>query len=145
MPTPRNAGLLGIDWAVENGTYRIRIQSFVEPNGIMKFAPPSAMPGVDVNEGDYILAVNGVPLDTEEDPYAAFQGLAEQTVELTVNDKPTMEGARNVLVETLDAGDETRLRHLAWIESNRHDELNGSHRRACWLHLRAEHRCGRAE
>ena len=112
----RGVGLLGIDWAMENGTYKI--------GNIIDGAPwdnevrsPLSMPGVDAGEGDYILAVNGVPLDASKDPWAALQGLAGKTVTLTVNDQPTMEGAREVLVETLTS--ETRLRHLAWIEANR--------------------------
>ncbi|MBU6400394.1 MAG: peptidase S41, partial [Verrucomicrobia bacterium] len=66
---------------------------------------------------DYLLAVNGAPLDTTQDPWAAFQGLADQTVQLTVNDKPSFDGARDVLVHTLAS--EARLRNLAWIEANR--------------------------
>jgi tricorn protease len=72
---------------------------------------------VNVREGDYVLAVNGVPVDTSKDPWASFQGLAEQTIQLTVNDRPTVEGARKVLVKTL-AG-EDHLRYLDWIESMR--------------------------
>ncbi len=113
----RGTGVLGVDWAVDHGHYRIA--------RILHGAPwddearsPLDQPGVDVKEGDYVLAVNGAPLDTAEDPWAAFDGLADQTVVLTVNDRPTLEGARQVVVKTL-AGD-TRLRHLAWIEHNRH-------------------------
>ncbi len=112
----RNVGLLGINWSMENGAYRIA--------EIIEGAPwdaearsPFSQPGVDVNEGDYILAVNGVPMDTSKDPWSAFQGLAGATVALTVNDRPSTDGAREVLVETLRS--ETRLRHLAWIEANR--------------------------
>jgi tricorn protease len=83
------------------------------------------MSGIDVNEGDYVLAVNGQPLEVTRAPWAAFAGLAKAPVVLTVNTKPGMDGARNVLVETLD--DESRLRHLAWIEGNRKrvDEATG--------------------
>src|SRR4029079_6260833 len=35
----------------------------------------------------------------------------------TINGKPTMEGAREVLVQTV--ADESRMRHAAWVESNR--------------------------
>lgn len=112
----RGVGLLGIDWSLENGAYRI--------DAILRGAPwdnevrsPLDRPGLDVDEGDYILAVNGVPLDTRTDPWAAFEGLAGQTVALTVNDAPTIDGAREVIVETLAS--EARLRHLAWIEANR--------------------------
>lgn len=115
-PLRRGVGLLGVDFALENGAYRIK--------RIIDGAPwdsevrsPLARPGVDVREGDYLLAVNGVPLDVSKDPWASFQGLAGKTVALTVNSRPTMEGARTVLVETLTS--EYRLRNLAWIEANR--------------------------
>jgi tricorn protease len=113
---PRNVGYLGIDWELADGAYRIK--------KIIRGAPwdsevrsPLQMPGLKVNEGDYILAVNGEPLGTREDPWAAFAGLANRTVELTINDKPGWDGSRKITVTTL--GDETRLRNLAWIESNR--------------------------
>jgi tricorn protease len=109
-------GYLGVDWELAGGAYRIK--------SIVRGAPwdaevrsPLDQPGVNVKEGDYVLAVNGIALDTSKAPWASFAGLADKTVELTVNSKPSMDGARNVLVKTLD--DETRLRYLAWVESNR--------------------------
>ncbi|MDX1671682.1 MAG: PDZ domain-containing protein [Balneolaceae bacterium] len=112
----RRVGVLGINWKLENGAYRI--------DKIVRGAPwdseirsPLDQPGLNIGEGDYILAVNGVPMDPSKDPWAAFQGLAEKTVQLTVNDKPSMDGAKTVLIETLAS--DTRLRHLAWINSNR--------------------------
>jgi tricorn protease len=112
----RQVGLLGVDWELENGAYRIA--------RIVEGAPwdigarsPLAEPGVDVSEGDYILAVNGLPIDASREPHAAFEGLAGATVMLMVNDGPSMDGARQVLVETLRS--ESRLRNLAWIEANR--------------------------
>lgn len=112
----RGVGMLGADYALENGAYRIK--------RILRGAPwdaevrsPLAESGVGVNEGDYLLAVNRAPLDVGKDPWAAFQGLAKKTVLLTVNSRPSLEGARDVLVETLDS--EARLRNLAWIEEKR--------------------------
>jgi tricorn protease len=112
----RGAGLLGADYALDAGHFRFQ--------RILAGAPwdsevrsPLRQPGVNVKEGDYLLAVNHVPLDATSDPWAAFQGLAKKAVLLTVNDKPTMTGAREVLVETLDS--EARLRNLAWIEQKR--------------------------
>jgi tricorn protease len=113
----RGVGYLGCDFALENGAFRIR--------KIIEAAPwdaearsPLRQPGVtNVHEGDYLMAVNGEPLDTSLEPYASFQGLADKPVMLTVNDKPSTEGAREQLVQTL--GSESRLRHLAWINANR--------------------------
>jgi tricorn protease len=115
-PRQKGVGLLGVDWKVENGAYRIaRIIDGAAWDEEVR--SPLRQPGVNVKEGDYVLAVDGLPLDPAVDPWAPFAGKAQTTVELLVNDKPTAEGARKVLVETLD--DEGRLRNLAWIEANR--------------------------
>lgn len=115
-PSRRQVGLLGIDWALENGAFRVdRIVRGAAWDAESR--SPLLESGVGVTEDDYILAVNGVPLDTARSPHAAFEGLAGETVALTVNDRPTLEGARQVLVETLPS--ESRLRNLEWIEGNR--------------------------
>jgi tricorn protease len=115
-PLERGVGLLGADFTLENGAYRIA--------HILAGAPwdsearsPLRQPGVKVEEGDYLLAVNRTPIDTTKAPWAAFAGLAGKTVMLTVNSQPSMAGAREVLVDTL--ADDYRLRNLAWIEQKR--------------------------
>jgi len=124
QPERRGVGMLGVDFEVADGAYRIR--RIIRPAAWESEArSPLDLPGVNVKEGDYILAVNGRPLDVAKDPWAAFQGLAGMKVELLVNERPTPEGARTIVVETLR--DERRLRNLAWIEANRRrvDEATG--------------------
>ncbi len=120
----RRAGLLGVDWAFENGAYRIKHILRGGPWDI-SVRSPLAEPGLGVKEGDYVLAVNGVPLDASIDPWVALEGQAEKTVVLTVNGKPAAEGARKVLVKTLSS--EGELRQLEWIEASRKrvDEATG--------------------
>ena len=119
----RSVGYLGVDWSKDNGEFKIEriVKGAIWDNEVRS---PLDMAGVDINEGDYILAVNGVRLNNYTDPWIAFTGLANETVELTVNDTPTVEEARSVLVKTLRS--ETRLRNLEWIEKNRAmvDELS---------------------
>jgi tricorn protease len=112
----RGVGYLGVDFSLEHGHYRLK-HIINGADWDAEARSPLRQPGVEVKEGDYLLAVNGLPLDPEQEPYAAFQGLADKPVFLSVNDKPTPEGAREVLVQTLAS--EARLRHLAWIEKNR--------------------------
>jgi tricorn protease len=123
-PEQKSVGYLGVDWAKDQGQFKIKT---IVRGGDWdsEVRSPLDMPGIAVKEGDYILAVNGVALNEYTDPWGAFEGLADKTVELTVNDKPSYEGAREVLVKTMD--DETRLRNLAWIEQNRKevDEASG--------------------
>jgi tricorn protease len=112
----RNVGLLGVDWELANGAYRIK--------RIVRGGPwdasvrsPLDEPGVNVKEGEYVLAVNGVSIDTKQDPWAAFQGLGDKTVVLTVNGSASPAGARQVVVKCLPS--ETELRFRAWIEERR--------------------------
>ncbi|QOJ03691.1 MAG: PDZ domain-containing protein [Planctomycetia bacterium] len=118
-----SVGMLGCDFELYTGplpgapAYRI--------SKIYEGAPwdsdargPLSQPGVDVKVGDYLLAVNRAPVDATRDPWASFQGLADQTVTLTVSDKPAMDDkARDVVVKLLS--DESNLRYRAWIERNR--------------------------
>ncbi len=118
--TPKNraVGYLGIDWEKKDGYFAVKkvIRGAAWDNEVRS---PLDEPGVNVGAGDYILAVNGIALNELPDPCAAFEGLADKTVELTVNTKPSFTGSRTVVVKTLS--DETRLRNLAWIEGNRQE------------------------
>jgi tricorn protease len=118
----RNVGMLGVDFDVNDGACRIaRVlrggEWDVDARG------PLDRPELKVKEGDYILAVNGIPLDVAEDPWAPFVGLADKTVTLTVSSKPRPgdddEETRRVAVKTLGYGDEIGLRYRAWVEDNR--------------------------
>jgi tricorn protease len=112
----RQVGYLGIDWELNNGAYKIKriVKGAVWDSEVRS---PLLDSGVKVKEGNYILAVNGVSVDVTKDPWSSFEGLADKTIELTINDKPSFDGAWNIIVKTLS--DETRLRNLEWIESNR--------------------------
>ncbi len=117
-------GYLGVDWEKADGQFRIKniVRGADWDNEVRS---PLDEPGVTVKEGDYILAVNGIALDEYADPYAAFEGLSGKAVELTYSSKPSWDNAKTSIVKTLSS--ETRLRNLAWIESNRKrvDEASG--------------------
>ena len=108
-------GLLGADYRIEHGHYRIaRIYTGGRWNpGLYA---PLAQPGLKVKEGDYLLAINGNALDAGTDLYQAFEDLAGKTVTLTVGPDPSLEGSHTVTVNTIPS--EAGLRHAAWIEHN---------------------------
>jgi tricorn protease len=112
----RGVGYLGVDFALENGAYRFK-KIITGAPWDAEVRSPLKEAGVKVKEDDYLLAVNGLPLDIDQEPYAAFQGLADKPVFLSVNSEPKLEGSREILVQALAS--EARLRHLAWIEKNR--------------------------
>ena len=138
----RNVGYLGCDFALEQGAYRIHHILQVAPWDYAN-RPPLRQPGVRAGEGDWLLAVNGHPLDPEEDPWAAFQGLADRTVQLTVNSRPTLAGAREVLVRTV--GDESRMRQLEWVEANRRRVEQASGGRIGYIYVRNTAADGQSE
>ncbi|PKP95276.1 MAG: peptidase S41 [Alphaproteobacteria bacterium HGW-Alphaproteobacteria-14] len=108
-------GLLGADLAAENGYYRIkRIFNGEQWNPFV--AAPLAAPGVDVNQGDYIIAIDGHELTAHDNIYAALSGARGTQVALTVAATPN--GPRRTsTVEPV--ADEGTLRLWAWIEDNR--------------------------
>jgi len=109
-------GYLGVDWQADGNYYKIK--KIIRGAAWDAEARSSLdMAGVNIKEGDYILAVNGMPLTTAQEPFAAFVGLSNKTVELTYNSTPSWTGAKTAIVQTM--ADEYRLRNLAWIESMR--------------------------
>jgi tricorn protease len=70
-----------------------------------------------VSEGEYLVGVDGVELTDALDPYELLDGTAERQTVLHVNDTPTMDGAREVVVEPIRS--ESALRQRAWVEDNR--------------------------
>ena len=78
---------------------------------------PLSAPGVDARTGDYIIAVNGVELAANGSLYRLLEGTAGRQTVLTLNDRPTADGARRVTV--VPVANEGGLRQFAWIERNR--------------------------
>ncbi len=109
-------GYLGVNFDFTDGAYKIAHIVNGSPWDAEGRSPLMA-PGLDVKEGDFLLAVNGVPVDVTKSPFAAFENMGNKSVELLVNDKPEKKGARKVVVKTIK--NEYQLRHLEWIESKR--------------------------
>ncbi|MGF1605060.1 MAG: PDZ domain-containing protein [Rhodothalassiaceae bacterium] len=114
-PDRVQVGLLGADLEVENNRYRItRIYDGEAWNPFLE--APLAVPGVDVDEGDYILAVNGREVTAEDNLYRHLEGTVGDQVVLTVSASPDGDG-REVTVTPID--NERALRLWAWIEQSR--------------------------
>ena len=115
---PVNVGLLGADYEADaaSGMYRIK-KIFSGENWDAHTRSPLTEPGVNIKEGDYLVAINGRALRAPRTPDELLVNLANEVVTLTVNSKPTPDGARKVVVKPI--GDEYSLRELNMIETNR--------------------------
>jgi tricorn protease len=119
-----NAGLLGADFSIENGRYRIT-RIYDNENWNPDLRSPMAVPGVNVNVGDYLVAINGVELRGTDNIYRLLDGTANRQIQISVNSSPSLQGARNYTV--VPVASEQALRTRAWVEGNRRlvDKLSG--------------------
>ncbi len=109
-------GLLGADLVIDAGRYKIaRIYDNESWNPDLR--APLAAPGVDVSAGDYILKINGVELKAPDNIFRLLDGTANRQTALTVNSKPVLDGARQVVV--VPVASEQGLRTRAFVESSR--------------------------
>lgn len=124
QPNRVRGGLLGADYRIENGRYRIA-KIYNGENWNPQTRAPLTQPGVNVQTGDYILAVNGKELRGTDEIFAMFEGTAGKTVTLKVAPDASGTNAREVSVVPLDS--EVPLRRLDWLEGNRRkvDQLSG--------------------
>jgi tricorn protease len=108
-------GLLGADYEVAQGRYR-----FAKVYGGLNWNPelrsPLTEPGVDVQAGEYLLAVDGVELRAPENLYSRFENTVGKIVEITVGPDPDGSGARTV--EVVPIANEATLRNRDWVEGN---------------------------
>ncbi len=115
---PPLVGLLGSDLTLDPRSGRFRFKKIYQgENWDERARSPLTEPGLNVKEGDYLLAVDGVELRAPENPYSLFESTADRTVTLTVNSRPKMRGAREVVVKPIET--EFQLRYLDMVETNR--------------------------
>jgi tricorn protease len=125
QPARVPGGLLGADYAVENGRYR-----FKKVLGGLNWTPelraPLAEPGSEVKAGEYLLSVEGRALVPPDNLFARFEATAGKIVEITVGPNPDGNGSRTIKV--VPVADEGALRNRDWVEGNIrkvHEATNG--------------------
>ncbi len=109
-------GLLGADYMVENNRYRFS-KIYNGQNWTPSLIAPLTLPGINVNVGDYLFAVNGRELHATDNLYSFFDGTAGQQTVIRVGAKPDGSDGRDVTV--VPTATEEGLRNIDWIESNR--------------------------
>ena len=119
-------GLLGVDFEIDKKNNRIRFaRIFQGENWDDALRSPLTEPKINVKEGDYLLAIDGHDITADVNPYSLTENKSDRLITLTVNDKPTKDGAREVTVKPINS--ETNLRYFNWVEKNRHyvDSVSG--------------------
>ncbi len=109
-------GLLGARFSKDESGY-FRIDKVMEgANWDKGNRSPLTQVGVEVTKGDFILSVNGKSLKDIPNIYQALTGKAGETVELRVNNKPTLQDSRSVVLKPLAS--EKSLYYHEWVQNN---------------------------
>ncbi len=114
-------GLLGCDLEEEGDYYRIA-KIYTGESWNPNTDAPLHKPGNGIEEGDYLLAINGRELRVGTNPFQLLEQTSGRTINITVGSSPR--GGEDVLVQPVRS--ESGLRTWDWIEENRRrvDELS---------------------
>ena len=127
-------GRLGVDFSTPPGAAHHRIDHIVPGN---HWHPdersPLQEPGCSINDGDWLLAINGTEVAAGENIFVHLEDTVGRTITVTTNSMDSFEGATECRVRPL--GSEYPLRYRAWVEANRKavDEASGG--RIGYLHI----------
>jgi tricorn protease len=126
-------GFLGVDWDFdrEAGAYRIVHIARGDTWDADKSSPLIG-PGVNVTQGDLVLAINGQPLGPDVMPAERLVNQAGNEVLLTVRSEGQTE-PRTVTVKAL--ADERPARYRDWVEANRHKVHASTGGRVGYIHV----------
>ncbi|HEY6273582.1 MAG TPA: PDZ domain-containing protein [Terriglobales bacterium] len=125
-------GLLGADYLIANGRYRFA-HIYQGENWNPQLHAPLTQPGVNVQEGEYLLAVNGRELHGSDEVFELFEGTAGKSTVLRVGPAADGTGARNVTVVPIES--EGGLRNRAWIEGNLRKTESMSNGKVAYVYL----------
>jgi len=134
----RGHGLLGVDLEADPATHLYRISRiFRGRNWEPEMTSPLTLPGMNVKPGDYLLAIDGAPLKEGVNPDSLLLDKAGRDVVVTVNSRPSPEGARRLTVRAAACSENGAdpLRYADWVARNREAVDKASGGRIGYLHL----------
>jgi tricorn protease len=121
-----NTGLLGAELQADpnSGKFKI-VKIYAGENWNEARRSPLTEQGVNVKEGDYLLAINGTDLNTSANPYELLENTVGKMVEITVNSKPETSGSKTYSIKPVSS--ELELFYLNWVNERRAmvDKLSG--------------------
>ncbi len=133
-PERLGTGLLGCDFVLDERSGRYRLENVLRErdwNGDDR--TPLNVPGQEVPDGAYLLAVDGVDLRAPLNPYALFEDKADRAVVLSVASRADGKDGREITVEPIRS--EAGLRYTAWAAGNRRKVAELSGGRIGYLHM----------
>lgn len=132
MGTPVPVGQLGADYEVVGNSVRF-LKVYKGANYDESRRGPLGEPGIDVKDGDYLISIDGKPVDKNTNPSSLLIDKVGKTVLITVNSRASKEGAREYRVRPI--GNESQLRYFEFVESARKWVSKMSDGRIGYMHI----------
>ncbi|OBP16344.1 peptidase S41 [Rheinheimera sp. SA_1] len=130
--TPSKVGLLGADFVIRDGKYQLKtVLAGDRWNPFLK--APLATPGNSAKAGDFVLAINGEPLDASQNIYQLLDNTQGKQLQLTIADNAAGTNSRQIRVEPIANENELRLWH--WVENNRQQVEKASNGKIAYVFL----------
>jgi len=134
QPERIKTGLLGAEISKDKVSGYFRIDKILKgQNWTGQVKSPLTEIGVNASEGDFILAVDGKPVNKMNNIYEALVNKAGRQVNLTLNNIPSELGKREVTVMPID--DESQLYYLNWVNNNMEKVNKATNGRVGYLHI----------
>jgi tricorn protease len=135
---PRSAsvsnGKLGCDFEIDKKSGRYRFSKIYKGrNWEPLFKAPLNQPGIDISEGDYLLAINGVDLKYPTNPFELLENTVGHQTVLKVSKDKSDEEAKDIVV--VPVGNDINLRYEDWVEGNRQKCLAASDGKIGYVHV----------
>jgi len=139
-----DTGLLGAELKADEkaGRYKI-VKIYKGENWNERTRSPLTEQGINVNEGDYIIRLNGNEVFTKDNPYQFLENTAGKKITITVNSTPSDNGARTSWIKPVKS--ELELFYLDWVESRRKMVDQLSNGRIGYIHVPDTARAGNRE
>ncbi len=127
-------GLLGAEFELDKVSGYYKITRILEGrNWDEKTRSPLTEPGIDINEGDFLISIDGKELNRQLTPFEALLNKADRYVKVIVNSSPKKEGAKEYNIKTTK--NETGLRYLNWVENNRRKVDEATNGKVRYIHI----------
>jgi len=134
MPKRPQVALMGAQLTLDPAAGRYKISKIYRgQNEEELYRSPLTEVGVNAKEGDYILAIDGRELKANDNPYEFLRDKANRPVQLTLNDKPTLEGSHTTNYKPIT--NERNLIYLAWVTRNREYVTKATNGRVGYIHI----------
>ncbi len=135
LPPRYTQGTLAVDWSYDAQANRYRIAHIVKGDiADPQATSPLTSPGLNIEVGDAVLAINGQRLEALTPPQTLLVNQANQEVQLTIEAVRNRE-IRTVTVKTLWPYHERAARYREWVEKNRALVHERSEGRLGYIHI----------